>query len=84
MLGQMILRSRVGSKLFDYADLMPFGETAVTLDQWDQKDSKFINASYIKTSFAEDHPTNSEEPFGLMIATQGPHKNIEEFWKMVV
>lgn len=84
MLGQMILRSRMGSKIFDYADLMPFGETAVTLDKWHESDKDFINASYIKTSFGEDHPTDDNEPFGLMIATSGPHKNVEEFWKMII
>jgi protein tyrosine phosphatase len=84
MLGQMVLRSRMGSKLFDYADLMPFGETAVTIDKWHESDKEFINASYIKSSFGEDHPTEEDEPFGLMIATSGPHKNVEEFWKMII
>lgn len=97
MMGQMILKSRVGSKLFDYADLMPFGETAVEIEPWTsyEKDKdQFINASYIKTAFGEekelDEPMNVEEdenvkPFGLMIATAGPNKNtIEQFWKMVI
>lgn len=80
----MVLRSRVGSKVFDYADLMPFGETAVHLQKNYKFDSNFINASFIKTVFHESNPAISKEkqdtliqqgiidqpiPFGLMIAT---------------
>lgn len=57
MLGQMILKSRVGSKLFDYADLIPFGETAVDIEPWTQHETdkdQFINASFIKTAYGED------------------------------
>ena len=47
----------------------------------------YVNASYIKSVFQEDNPLshNPEEPFGLIIATQGPQKHSsEKFWKMVV
>lgn len=45
------MRSNFGTKLFDYADLMPYGETAVTLDKWHVDDDDFINANYMKTVF---------------------------------
>ena len=80
-----MLKSRLGSKLVDYADLLPFDETAVRLEPWASSDTEkdlFINASYVKTPFGE---SAEQEPYGHMIATRGPTKHtIEAFWKMVV
>ena len=95
MLGQMIMKSRAGSKLFDYADLMPFNETAVEIEPWTsyEKDrDQFINASFIKSSYGEERHDDTvadedddPEPFGLMIASTGPNKHtIEQFWKMCI
>jgi protein tyrosine phosphatase len=69
-LGQLILKSRLGQKLYAWQDLVPFKETAVTIQKWRPDDSSFINANYIKTSFQEESP--HQDPFGLIIATQGP------------
>ena len=84
-IGQMLLKSRLGSKLVDYADLLPFDETAVRLDPWSHKDTEkdlFINASFIKTPFGE---SIEQEPYGHMIATRGPTKHtMEHFWKMII
>ena len=95
-MGQLVMRSRVGQKLFDYADLMPFHETEVKLEPWsgvpyDEDDylqyddeKNFINASYIKTLYGEENEEFGP-PFGLMIATRGPtDHSIEQFWKMVI
>jgi hypothetical protein len=35
----------------------------------------YVNASYIKSAYSENHPSleaEPDEPFGLIIATQGP------------
>ena len=66
------MRSKFGTKIFDFADLMPFGETAVTLEKWHPSDNDFINANYMKSVYQEDHPRDNSLPFGLMIATSGP------------
>lgn len=55
-IGQLFLRSKVGSKIFDYANIIPFGETEVLLDKFDDIDDDFINANYIKTAYQESHP----------------------------
>ena len=61
---------------------MPFKETAVNvaLDK-----GEMFNANYIKSSYGEENPHNSAEPFGLMIATQKPNvASAANFWKMIV
>ena len=79
------MRSKFGTKIFDFADLMPFGETAVSLEKWHPSDNDFINANYMKTVFQEDHPRDVSLPFGLMIATSGPKTStIQDFWRMTV
>ena len=72
MIGQQLMRSRIGSRVMGYSNLMPFGSTRVILDKWHPKNKVNVNANYIKTSFCENHPTNDYDPFGLMIATNGP------------
>ena len=83
-----------------YTDVAPFVETAViNTDEQNQALSRaemiqqiqvgqYINACYIKSAFKEVHPSPEagvEQPFGLIIATQGPKENtIEDFWSMVV
>ena len=56
--------------------VVPFNETAVIIKDGRTRDEmlakleerNYINASYIKSAFKE----NREDPFGLIIATQGP------------
>ena len=66
-----------------YSDIAPYKETAVVLNGGSPdsiNESNYINACYIKSSFKE--PGN---PFGLIIATQGPQPyTSESFWKMVI
>jgi protein tyrosine phosphatase len=66
-----------------YSDVAPFKETAVVLDGGSPEKvdaSNYINACYIKSSFKE-----RGNPFGLIIATQGPQPHTcESFWKMVI
>ena len=53
----------------------------------EHKSATYINASYIKSAYNEKNPNvgDTSDPFGLIIATQGPKKNsVEAFWKMVV
>ena len=45
------MRSKFGSKILDYADLIPFGETEVVLDKFDENDNDFINANFIKSAY---------------------------------
>lgn len=84
------MRSTFGTKLFDYADLMPYGETSVSLEKWHKDDKDFINANYIKTVYQENHPLQSVDlddalPYGLMVATSGPKdKTTADFWRMCV
>ena len=43
-------------------------------------DSKYFSACYIKSSFKE-----KGNPFGLIIASEGPQEDdVESFWKMVI
>lgn len=85
MIGQLLMRSKFGSNLLKYSDLMPFTETEVLLDQWHGMKSKNINANFIKTPLCETNLINERNPNGLMIATNGPiPRTIEAFWCMVI
>ena len=49
------------------------------------KFGQYINACFFKSAFREVHPTGLAEPFGLIVATQGPMANtVEHFWEMVI
>ena len=88
MFGQLFMRSKLGTNLFQYSDLMPFATTEVHLSKWSGVKKKAINANFIKTPFCEISPTSTSvipDPYGLIIATNGPvPRTIERFWQMVI
>ena len=51
-------------------------------------EANYVNANYCKSPFQESKPSPeapSRDPYGLMIATNGPKNNsAENFWKMVL
>ena len=70
-----------------YSDVFPYIETQVFIRNGktrqevlkEVKEDNYINASYIKSAYREHK--ESEDPFGYIIATQGPQDySRQTFW----